>query len=79
MEFNDLQQYVERTFRHVAEAKNVDFMIRLDPRLPDSMLTDTKRLQQVIKNLLSNAFKFTHQRSGHAHHRAGPWRVESRK
>ena len=60
VEFNDLQQYVERTFRHVAEAKNVDFMIRLDPRLPVSMLTDTKRLQQVIKNLLSNAFKFTH-------------------
>jgi HAMP domain-containing protein/signal transduction histidine kinase/CheY-like chemotaxis protein len=59
VEFDELQQYVERTFRHVAEAKNVDFMIRLDPRLPASMLTDSKRLQQIIKNLLSNAFKFT--------------------
>ncbi len=58
--FDDLQHYVERTFRHMAESKNLDFMIRLDPRLPNSMLTDAKRLQQIIKNLLSNAFKFTH-------------------
>jgi HAMP domain-containing protein/signal transduction histidine kinase/DNA-binding response OmpR family regulator len=58
---DDLQRYVERTFRHVAEAKSVDFFIRLDPRLPKSMFADVKRLQQVLKNLLSNAFKFTHQ------------------
>src|SRR5205823_4188719 len=56
----DLHNYVERTFRHVAEAKGVDFMLELDPRVPVSLLTDTKRLQQIIKNLLSNAFKFTH-------------------
>jgi signal transduction histidine kinase/CheY-like chemotaxis protein len=60
LRLEDLNSYVERTFRHVAEAKNVDFLIRLDPRLPQSMFTDAKRLQQVIKNLLSNAFKFTH-------------------
>jgi signal transduction histidine kinase/CheY-like chemotaxis protein/HAMP domain-containing protein len=59
VEFDELQQYVERTFRHVAEAKNLDFVARLDPGLPASMLTDSKRLQQIIKNLLSNAFKFT--------------------
>ena len=61
LRLDDLQRYVERTFRHVAEAKNVDFFIRLDPRLPKSMFTDAKRLQQILKNLLSNAFKFTHQ------------------
>src|SRR5207249_4864347 len=44
----DLQNYVERTFRHVAEAKGVDFLIELDPRVPASLLTDTKRLQQII-------------------------------
>jgi signal transduction histidine kinase len=57
---DELQRYVERNFRHVAEAKTLDFLIRLDSRLPKSMLTDAKRLQQIIKNLLSNAFKFTH-------------------
>ena len=57
----DLHGYVERTFRHVAESKGVDFAIELDPTLPQSIFTDAKRLQQVIKNLLSNAFKFTHQ------------------
>ena len=57
---DDLHSYVERTFRHVAEAKTVDFLIRLAPDLPRSILTDAKRLQQVLKNLLSNAFKFTH-------------------
>src|SRR5437879_9063106 len=56
----DLHNYVDRTFRHVAESKGVDFQIVLDPNLPKSLLTDAKRLQQVIKNLLSNAFKFTH-------------------
>jgi len=61
LRFDELQRYVERTFRHVAESKNVRFSIRLDPSLPKSMFTDVKRLQQIIKNLLSNAFKFTHQ------------------
>jgi signal transduction histidine kinase/DNA-binding response OmpR family regulator/HAMP domain-containing protein len=56
----DLRRYVERNFRHVAEAKNVDFFIHLDPQLPKSMYADAKRLQQVLKNLLSNSFKFTH-------------------
>jgi signal transduction histidine kinase/CheY-like chemotaxis protein len=59
----DLQRYVERTFRHVAESSRVDFNIHLDPALPKSMFTDIKRMQQIIKNLLSNAFKFTHQGS----------------
>ncbi len=60
LRLDDLQGYVERTFRHVAENKNLGFQIRFDPRLPRSIYTDAKRLQQIIKNLLSNAFKFTH-------------------
>src|SRR5262249_55323769 len=60
LRLDDLQGYVERTFRHVAENKSVEFLTRFDPRLPRSMFTDSKRLQQIIKNLLSNAFKFTH-------------------
>ncbi|WP_415749407.1 HAMP domain-containing protein [Caballeronia sp. J97] len=57
----DLTTYVERTFRHVAEARNVEFVIHLGNDVPVSIVTDLKRLQQILKNLLSNAFKFTHQ------------------
>ena len=59
MGFHDLRDYVERTFRHVAASKNLDFRVALDPELPSNMLTDSQRLEQVIRNLLSNAFKFT--------------------
>jgi signal transduction histidine kinase/CheY-like chemotaxis protein/HAMP domain-containing protein len=61
VQFTELDDLLERTFRHVAEAKGVDFLIHLAPDLPQTMQTDTKRLQQVLKNLLSNAFKFTHR------------------
>jgi HAMP domain-containing protein/signal transduction histidine kinase/CheY-like chemotaxis protein len=59
--FDDLSRYVDRTFRHVADDKGLEFLLRVDPRLPKSMVTDAKRLQQILKNLLSNALKFTHQ------------------
>ncbi|HXE48141.1 MAG TPA: response regulator, partial [Ramlibacter sp.] len=61
LRLSDLRVYVERTFRHVAEAKSVDFLVHTGLNLPTSMVTDVKRLQQILKNLLSNAFKFTHQ------------------
>jgi HAMP domain-containing protein/signal transduction histidine kinase/DNA-binding response OmpR family regulator len=66
----DLHNYVERTFRHVAESKEVDFVLEIDSTLTKSLFTDAKRLQQVLKNLLSNAFKFTHQ--GRVSLRIGP-------
>jgi signal transduction histidine kinase len=59
LRFADLLDYVQRTFGHVAENKGVGFSIEVDRRVPRSIFTDAKRLQQVIKNLLSNAFKFT--------------------
>ncbi len=57
--FLAIRSYVERTFRHMAEAKQLGFSIELGESLPVSMMTDTTRLQQILKNLLSNAFKFT--------------------
>ncbi len=57
--FQAIRNYVERTFRHMAEAKQLDFQIELAESLPPAMMTDTTRLQQILKNLLSNAFKFT--------------------
>ena len=50
---------VARPFRHEAENRNLSFDLQIDPHLGRSITTDTKRLQQVLKNLLSNAFKFT--------------------
>ena len=61
LRLDDLRGYVERTFRHVAESKGVMFHTRFGDGLPRAIYTDAKRLQQIIKNLLSNAFKFTHQ------------------
>jgi HAMP domain-containing protein/signal transduction histidine kinase/DNA-binding response OmpR family regulator len=60
LRITQLETYVERTFRHMAESKNLEFLVELSPELPATINTDSKRLQQVIKNLLSNAFKFTH-------------------
>ncbi len=57
--FGNLRNYVDRTFRHMAEAKHLGFTVALKENLPASLMTDTTRLQQVLKNLLSNAFKFT--------------------
>jgi len=50
---------LERTFRHVAEATKLAFAIDLRSDLPQTIPTDPQRLQQILNNLLSNAFKFT--------------------
>ena len=55
----ELPPLLERTFRHVAEATRIGFTIDLRPGLPKSIPTDPQRLQQILNNLLSNAFKFT--------------------
>jgi HAMP domain-containing protein/CheY-like chemotaxis protein/signal transduction histidine kinase len=67
--FASLRESVERNFRHIAENKNLPFHIEFDASLPKTFTSDSKRLQQIIKNLLSNAFKFTSR--GHVRMKVG--------
>jgi HAMP domain-containing protein/CheY-like chemotaxis protein len=59
--FTSLVDAVARPFRHEAESRGLSFDVQVDPNLGRSITTDSKRVQQVLKNLLSNAFKFTQQ------------------
>jgi HAMP domain-containing protein/CheY-like chemotaxis protein len=57
--FGNLRDYVDQTFRQVAEEKGLQLVTELDADLPASIDTDDMRLRQVLRNLLSNAIKFT--------------------
>ncbi len=57
----DVKDFVERSFKELAEEKGLGFHVELNADLPQLIVTDGGRLQQVLKNLLSNAFKFTQE------------------
>ena len=57
--FDEVVDSVDRTFRQMASDKGLKFNVQVSPKLPPAMQTDGKRLQQILTNLLSNAFKFT--------------------
>ncbi|MCQ6562037.1 response regulator [Paenibacillus mendelii] len=60
---NDMLQGLRRNFLPVSQQKDIAFEVTVDQSVPDEMYTDSHRVKQVLKNLLSNAFKFTHQGS----------------
>ncbi|CAI8752416.1 Histidine kinase [Priestia megaterium] len=59
MNMSELPDQIERNFSHVAEQKKVQLKINKAQDVPNIIHTDEKRFQQIVKNLLSNAFKFT--------------------
>ncbi|GFH38052.1 HAMP domain-containing protein [Streptomyces pacificus] len=58
-----LLDYVEATFRPVTSQKSLDFTITTAPGAPADLVTDDSRLRQVLRNLISNAVKFTERGS----------------
>jgi len=59
VKFSEVVETVERSFQHVANERGLAFVARVDPGLPEGLRTDAKRLRQILRNLLANAFKFT--------------------
>ncbi|MZR61732.1 response regulator [Alcanivorax sp. DP30] len=60
---NELGEHFQRHFSHVAENRGLEFHVNVGEDVPEHFYTDRQRLEQIIKNLLSNALKFTEQGS----------------
>jgi len=59
IDLKDIANNIERNFKHIVLNKNLEFKIQLSNDLPRFIKSDRQRIEQIIKNLVSNAIKFT--------------------
>lgn len=81
----EVAQLMELQFEHTAEQEGIAFAVTVMPGLPCTIQSDVQRICQILRNLLSNAFKFTHQgrvdlmihKDSSVHMKSGEWIVFS--
>lgn len=61
MKFDDLTSKLDTTFNNLAKENSLELIFENAAGLPEGMVTDSQKLEQILRNLISNAFKFTHQ------------------
>lgn len=61
LSISDVSFSVTQNFQHVFEDKGLNFSVDVGVGLPETILTDQMRVDQILKNLVSNAAKFTNQ------------------
>ncbi|MBF0100566.1 MAG: response regulator [Desulfobacterales bacterium] len=57
----EIIKHMDLEFKHMAKEKGIEFKHQIADNLPQFVITDGHRLEQIVRNLLSNAFKFTHK------------------
>src|SRR5436190_9109180 len=58
---DEIREFVEKNFQAIAHSNGLQFAVEVRKNAPELLYTDQQRIQQILKNLLSNAFKFTHE------------------
>lgn len=61
IDISDLATSITKSFDHLAEQKSISFTVEIDESVPQKITSDQQRIEQILKNFLSNSFKFTSQ------------------